>query len=111
MSQFFAKKLYDSKRWRNLRKEVIIENLGLCQRCKEYGNIVHHKIHLTPANIDNFEVALNKHNLELLCLVCHNKEHMTNKKLSQASHHPSIMFDENGNVVKNQNYKEEDHEF
>ena len=36
---------------------------------------MHHKIRLTPENINNPEIALNWENLELLCEACHHEEH------------------------------------
>lgn len=35
------------------------------------GEIVHHKIELTPMNIDKPEITLNWDNLELVCRNCH----------------------------------------
>lgn len=39
------------------------------------GEIVHHKIHVTPENINNPDIVLNFEHLELLCRKCHAKEH------------------------------------
>ena len=39
------------------------------------GTQVHHKIRLTPFNINNPEITLSYKNLELLCDDCHEKEH------------------------------------
>ena len=41
---------------------------------------VHHKIHLTPENINRPEVALNWRNLIALCKDCHLKEHRKEKR-------------------------------
>lgn len=51
----------------------------LCERCKAQGIIspaeeVHHKIRLTPANINNPMITLNWDNLEALCSECHRAE-------------------------------------
>lgn len=48
-----------------------------CLKCGRYqaGEIVHHKIHLTPANITNPEVTMSFANLELLCRECHADAH------------------------------------
>ena len=53
---------------------------GLCERCLAKGIIkqgdhVHHKIELTPENMNDPSVAYNFDNLELLCFDCHQKEH------------------------------------
>lgn len=37
--------------------------------------IGHHKIALSPANINYVSIALNKDNAELICFDCHNKVH------------------------------------
>ena len=56
----------------------------MCERCLEKGLInsgtkkqpleVHHKVRLTPENINNPEITLNWDNLELLCHDCHEEE-------------------------------------
>ena len=46
------------------------------------GEIVHHKIHLTPDNINNPAVSLNWDNLELVCRSCHMKLHGNKKRYS-----------------------------
>lgn len=76
----FASKFYKSVAWQKCRASFITKQQGLCQRCLSKGLIVvgtqvHHKIYLTPENINNPDVALNHDNLELLCLDCHHEEH------------------------------------
>jgi len=44
------------------------------------GEIVHHKIHLTPENIHDPKIALNFDNLQLLCRDCHGKIHAKHQK-------------------------------
>ena len=44
------------------------------------GEIVHHKIALTPDNINDPSVSLSWDNLELLCRDCHGKEHSGHKR-------------------------------
>lgn len=56
----------------------------MCERCLASGLIVvgtkqqplevHHKIPLTPENINNPDITLNWDNLELLCKDCHETE-------------------------------------
>lgn len=53
---------------------------GLCERCMKQGlivpgEIVHHKIRITPDNVDDPAITLNAANLELLCRDCHAEEH------------------------------------
>lgn len=44
------------------------------------GEIVHHKVHLTPDSINDPTVALSWDNLELLCRTCHAKAHGAAKR-------------------------------
>lgn len=44
------------------------------------GDIVHHKIHLTPENISDPGVSLSWDNLELLCRDCHALAHKPEKR-------------------------------
>ena len=72
----FAKKFYKSAAWRRCREAFLASKLGLCERCKVHAaTIAHHKIYLTPANIDDPNISLNWNNLEALCQDCHNREH------------------------------------
>lgn len=81
-----------SKAWRRTRDAYYKFRYGICERCGAAGDIVHHKIYLTPRNIHDPNIALNFANLELLCQECHNKEHFerVNKRYS---------FDKNGKVL------------
>lgn len=93
----FAKKFYKSNKWKKCRTAYISTRTlidgGLCEECHEQiGYIVHHKIMLTPDNINNPEVSLNHDNLEYVCHSCHDKfeGHGLNKSKS------TILFDEDG---------------
>ncbi len=46
---------------------IVARDHGLCVKCGRPGEIVHHKEHLTPENINTPEIALGENNLELLC--------------------------------------------
>jgi len=79
----YAKRFYTSNKWKDCRTAYAKSVGYLCERCLKGGiykpgEAVHHKIHLTPENISNPDVALNWDNLELLCRDCHAVEH--NKK-------------------------------
>ena len=63
-------------------------------KCGRPGEIVHHKTHLTPENIDDPTVTLNEDNLELLCRDCHGVEHTKDLPIDE-----SLMWDEDGNLV------------
>lgn len=80
MAKEFARAFYDSTQWKHCRTEYKKSRHYLCERCLakgiyKPGVIVHHKIELTPFNINIPEIALNFDNLELLCRDCHNEEH------------------------------------
>ena len=58
----------------------------LCERCLKKGEIspaeeAHHRIKLTPQNINNPDITLNWDNMESLCSKCHKEEH--NKQRSE----------------------------
>lgn len=76
----FASRFYSSVAWAQCREAYRKSVGGLCERCLRNGlytpgEIVHHKIHITPDNIDNPLVVLNWDNLELLCRPCHGLAH------------------------------------
>lgn len=80
MAGDFAKQFYASKAWAKCRNAYRKKARGLCERCLKQGiyspgQIVHHKIHLTPDNITDPNIALSFDNLELLCRECHQREH------------------------------------
>lgn len=67
----------------------------MCERCYKKGlitpgEIVHHKIHITPENINNPDIVLDWGNLELVCRDCHAEIHGKKKK--------RFSVDENGRV-------------
>ena len=81
----YAAAFYSSKAWQRCRAGYRRSVGGLCERCRARGlivpgEIVHHKVHLTPENINNPDIALNWSNLELLCRDCHAEVHKKNKK-------------------------------
>ena len=92
----WAKPFYKSKAWRDCRDAYFISRHGLCERCNcKAGTIVHHKIYLTPENINDPNITLSFENLELLCQDCHNDEH---HGIDAAA--DGLMFDEDGNLVR-----------
>lgn len=81
----FAEQFYKSKAWKQCRERYAKSVSGLCENCLEQGRItpgeiVHHKVHLSPMNIDNPEVTLNWDNLELLCRDCHARRHSSRER-------------------------------
>lgn len=76
----YAKTFYKSQAWKQTQAAYKKAAGGLCERCQKCGLIVpgvivHHRIHLTPDNIHDPDIALSWANLELLCRECHGKEH------------------------------------
>ena len=100
MARDFAKKFYNSKEWKKCREAYKQSRFGICERCGEPGEEVHHIIYLTPDNINNPEITLSFENLELLCSSCHSKEH--NEKYSPLRE--DVMFDEEGDLVPSPPY-------
>ena len=91
----YARSFYSTKAWKETRKAYRKSVGGLCERCIKKGlyvpgEIVHHKIYLTPENIRDPSIALNWDNLELVCRDCHAQEHIAFEK--------RYTVDENGRV-------------
>lgn len=81
----FATSFYKSKAWQKCRAAYAKSVGGLCEQCLKAGlvkpgDIVHHKVKLTPDNINDPAVALSWDNLELLCRDCHAKAHGTARR-------------------------------
>lgn len=76
----FAARLYSSRAWKDCRQAYRKSVGGLCEICLakglyKPGEIVHHKIHLTPNNINNPAITLDWNNLQLVCRDCHAEIH------------------------------------
>lgn len=80
MARDFAAAFYRSSVWQNARNAYAARRHYLCERCLAKGilrpgEIVHHKIYLTPDNINDPRVTLNEDNFELVCRNCHAEIH------------------------------------
>ena len=111
MSYGIRKEFYNSKLWKQVRKNVWIKQNLLCAEChkpvyvdglsdylpkeKRRTGIVHHKIFLDNVNIFDDNVAINEDNLVGVCKECHENLHHPN-----ISCRDNVMFDEDGNIVK-----------
>ena len=93
--------IYHSTAWRKLRHAYFISQHGLCERCKQPGDVVHHIEHITKDNLNDVSVTLSHSNLELLCHTCHNQEH----KQTSKSVEEGYAFDDEGNFIKIKNKK------
>lgn len=71
MSRPFARKFYRSKEWKKIREYIFNKYHGLCDKCTKPGEEVHHKVWLSPKNIEDAEITLGEDNLVLLCRDCH----------------------------------------
>ena len=94
--QEYAKDFYNSPAWKQCRKAYIKSVGGLCERCYKIGKIVpaeivHHKVYITPQNINDPNITLAWSNLEALCRDCHGAEHGNIKRYT---------LDEAGRVIK-----------
>ncbi len=92
----YAERFYKSQAWQKTRAAYFSARQGLCEICREQGRItpgeiVHHKIVLTPDVIDNPDVTLNWSNLQLVCREHHAELHDRRKR--------RYKFDELGHVI------------
>ena len=87
-----VEKFYKTQTWKKIQQAYKKSRHNICERCGEYGDIVHHKVYVTVENINNPEVTMNVNNLELVCRKCHNKEHFAEDS--------TYSFDEDGNLIE-----------
>ena len=101
MARAFAKPFYNSKEWKICRQRYIElmprYKRGLCEECynkgiHKLGEELHHKIELSPKNINNRNITLNHDNLIFLCFECHKKRHMSERERS-------YVIDKEGNIL------------
>ena len=112
MAQDWAKAFYHSPAWRKTRVSYMMRVIdtswgpcppGMCERCFERGELVpatvcHHKIHLSPNNLNDARITLGYDNLQRLCQDCHAFVHSGQSE-------SRVSFDENGRVIPKQNDK------
>jgi 5-methylcytosine-specific restriction protein A len=101
MAQKFSKPFYNSRQWQECRASYIASVFNLCERCNVKGKItpgyiLHHKILLTPNNINDPNVTLNHNNLYYVCKDCHEVEHHGESEVIREG----LEFDSEGNVVE-----------
>ena len=92
------KAFYGSNAWKMCRKAYKKQVGGLCEECLKNGlinpgEVVHHKIYVTPTNVTDPAVTLSFDNLQLLCRKHHEEIHNRIKK--------RYCIDGQGNVVIN----------
>jgi 5-methylcytosine-specific restriction endonuclease McrA len=103
-------KFYQSRIWKNVRRNVWLKQSCLCSRCgravyvdglssyipkeKRLKGIVHHKVYLNDINIYDDAISISEDNLEGLCIDCHNNEHFKTDSVRK-----DVKFDDNGNLI------------
>lgn len=106
MAKEYAKAFYNSKQWKATRAAYVAHCGGVCERCmREYEEgkrtfadvkpveMVHHKLAITPHNINEPRITLSFDNLEGVCGEHHNLEHKGKPK--------RYRFDKFGNIINN----------
>lgn len=76
----FARTFYSSKAWQHTRDAYRKSKRNLCEICLAKGlitpaEIVHHKIELTPENVNDPDITLDWNNLQCVCRECHANIH------------------------------------
>ena len=71
---------YFSIAWQRCREAYGKSKHNLCERCAAKGiitpgEIVHHKVPVTPRNMTDPSITVNWDNLQLLCRKCHAEVH------------------------------------
>jgi len=95
MAKEFSTAFYHSKAWHAVRLLALHRDMYTCRDCGGRATEVHHRVELTPDNINDANVALNVDNLECLCWLCHDKR---TKHAGDVA--DGYVFDESGQVVK-----------
>lgn len=101
MAKEFSKKFYASKVWKDCRNQYASSVGGLCEKCaleglEVKGDEVHHKIELTPSNINDPNISLAWTNLQLLCFKCHQAIRYGSTGVTAEG----LKFDSNGDIVR-----------
>lgn len=91
--QPWAYKFYSSTAWKKCREAYRQTVHGLCEKCGEAGEIVHHKKPLNRKNINDPNITLNFDNLRLECRSCHGFSH------GKGATREGLKFDNEGNLV------------
>lgn len=72
MAKEWAKAFYNSKVWKETSESVKSDANYICVKCNiRPAEIAHHIIWLTPKNINDVNITLNKDNLMAVCRECH----------------------------------------
>ena len=94
MAKDYAKSFYHSRRWKDTQAAFMTSRCYVCERCGSVARIVHHKVYITPQNINDVHITLSWDNLEALCMDCHTNEHLAGGICAEG-----LSFDENGDIA------------
>lgn len=82
---YTVKQFYQSREWKEFMEILAMERMNedgqlICAHCgkpivKKYDRIGHHKIELTPDNVNDFSISLNPDNVDIIHFRCHNAIH------------------------------------
>jgi 5-methylcytosine-specific restriction endonuclease McrA len=95
----YARSFYGGKAWKSTQAAYMVSQRYICERCGSVARVVHHKKHITPANISDPAITLDWGNLEALCMDCHNSEHGAGPVCAEG-----LRFDGAGNLIKECGY-------
>ena len=87
-------RFYNSPSWQKARDYKMASVGYICEVCGGVGEIVHHKIPLTEANMHNPKISIDNENLQLVCRRCHKQIH---DELDGKGRR--IYFDKDGNII------------
>lgn len=69
-------KIYNSKRWKQVRELVLLRDDMMCQPCKAKGiDTIATEVHHIQELKDRIDLAYDIDNLESICHSCHMKDH------------------------------------
>ena len=88
-------RFYTTKAWRKCRAAFLAEKSGLCEACLKKGLIVpaehvHHRIPITPENMNDPRITLDSSNLMALCEECHMEQHRKKRWRCDALGHVTL---------------------
>lgn len=99
MAKEWAKDFYASKAWRETSESVKSDANYMCVKCNARpAEIAHHIIWLTPLNINDVNITLNKENLMAVCRECHAIIHEGTSSTTDG-----LVFNERGELVEVKN--------
>lgn len=92
----WAERFYKSTEWQECREAFLQSRFYVCERCGGVATIAHHKIYLTPENINDPNTTLSWDTIEALCQECHNREHHGGMEVTGEG----LAFNERGELVE-----------